>query len=56
MVANLQPSRQLDPGVYSSSNMAAAGRVAFHSSKVLISFFNKLLPFLDDKNIAVLEM
>ena len=56
MVANLQPSRQLDPGVYSSSNMAAAGRGAFHSSKVLISFFNKLLPFLDDKNIAVLEI
>lgn len=55
MVANLQPSRQLDPGVYLSSNMAAAGRVAFHSSKVLISFFNKLLPFLDDKKIALLE-
>ena len=56
MVANLQPSRQLDPGVNSSSNIGAAGRVAFHSSKVLISFFNKLLPFLDDKNIAVLEI
>ena len=56
MVANLQPSRQLDRGVYSSSYMAVAGRVAFHSSKVLISFFNKLLPFLDDKNIAVLEI
>ena len=55
MVPNLQPSRKLDPRVRSSSNMAAAGRVAFDSSKVLISFFNKLLLFLDDKKIAVLE-
>ena len=57
MVANLQPyaSRQLGPGVCLSLNMAAAGCVAFHSSKVSISFFNKLLPFLDDKKIAVLE-
>ena len=35
-----QLSRKLDPRVCSSSNMAAAGRVAFPRCKVLISFFN----------------
>ena len=35
-----QLSRKLDPRVCSSSNMAAAGRVAFPRCKVLISSFN----------------
>ena len=43
LAPNLQLSDKLDPRVCSSSNMAVAGRVAFHRCKVLISSFDKIL-------------